>query len=180
VEVFPFHQIPRVFVKELNNLRSPRQTKKRQHNTMQHFRGKKAAFLKAFRQSPAIAPAADKIGVNRCTIYRWMEADHAFAEAVEDARQAAIDDLEAIHFEKARDRDTLARIHILRSRRGNIYGDRSKGAVECQPWQPEPLSPEQMKNALRVAMDSMRNCNLPAKSAQEADAEIVTDTDTPR
>ena len=65
-------------------------------NTMQHYRGKKAAFLKSVRVTYAIAPAADKIGVHRCTVHRWMQADPGFAEAVEDARQAAIDDIEAI------------------------------------------------------------------------------------
>ena len=146
---------------------------------MQHFRGKKAAFLKAFRQSPAIAPAADKIGVNRCTIYRWMEANHAFAEAVEDARQAAIDDLEAIHFEKARDRDTLARIHLLRSRRGNIYGDHGKVEAAAQPWQPPELSTELKAKLAKAMVDAMRDCNLPAKPAQETDAENKPDADTP-
>ena len=138
-------------------------------NTMQHYRGKKAAFLKSVRVTYAIAPAADKIGVHRCTVHRWMQADPGFAEAVEDARQAAIDDLEAVHFEKARDRDTLARIHILRSRRGNIYGDR-KVSGECQPWQPEPLSPEQMEKSLKAILAVFRDEGLFAKPVQEADA----------
>src|ERR1700688_4841066 len=77
--------------------------KTKRGNIMQHlFRGKRAAFLKAIRVTFAIAPAADQVGVNRVTIYRWMEADPAFAEAVADARRACVEDIEARHVEAAK------------------------------------------------------------------------------
>jgi hypothetical protein len=121
---------------------------------MQHFRGKKAAFLKAFRQAPAVAPAADKIGVHRCTVHRWMKADPTFTEAVEDARSAAVDDIEAVHFEKAKDKDTLARIHILRSRRGDVYADRA----ETQP----PPAPSFTQNNLTLSMANQSQPDIQA------------------
>lgn len=147
---------------------------------MQHsYRGKKAAFLKALRATYSVAPAADLADVHRCTVYRWMETDAKFRAAVHDTREACLDDIEARHFAAAKDKCTLSRIHLLKSHRRAIYGDHGKVEVAAQPWQPEPLSPEQMKNAWRVAMDSMRDCNLPAKPAEEADAEIVPDADKP-
>src|SRR5687768_16829264 len=44
-------------------------------------------FLDAYRQRPAIAPAARLAGVHRATVYRWM-ADPAFAGALRDADEA--------------------------------------------------------------------------------------------
>jgi hypothetical protein len=44
-------------------------------------------FLDAYRQYPAIAPAARLAGVHRATVYRWL-ADAAFADAMRDAADA--------------------------------------------------------------------------------------------
>ena len=140
---------------------------------MQQFRGKKAAFLKSLRATYAVAPAADQAGVHRCTVYRWMETDADFRAAVHDAREACLDDIEARHFAAAKDKCTLSRIHLLKSHRRGTYGDPGKGAVECQQWQPEPLTPAQMKKSLEAMLNVFREEGLLAKPVQEANAEIA-------
>lgn len=48
---------------------------------------KQRRFLNAFRQRPAIAPAARLAGVHRATVYRW-QSNTAFADAMEAAAEA--------------------------------------------------------------------------------------------
>jgi hypothetical protein len=105
---------------------------------MKHFSRKQTLLLKAIRECYAIAPACDRAGVGRTTCYRWLKADANFAEAIEDARQACVDDLEARHVEAAKGKCVISRIHFLKSHRREIYGDQKseierRPAPECPP-----------------------------------------------
>jgi hypothetical protein len=59
----------------------------------------KARFLEEFRQRGNISGTVHAIGIGRMTVYRWREADPAFAEQFQDAIKAATDllDGEARH-----------------------------------------------------------------------------------
>ena len=56
---------------------------------------KKKAFLAAFRQTGNVRLACEAAQVGRSTHYRWLEADAAYEEAFELAKEDAADILEA-------------------------------------------------------------------------------------
>jgi hypothetical protein len=85
---------------------------------------KKAAFIAALRADFAIAPAAKRAGVSRSTVYMWRAEDDDFAEAWDDAREAAVDVLERTLYKRAIRHDTVAGIFLLKGARPHIYRDR--------------------------------------------------------
>lgn len=56
---------------------------------------KKAAFLAAFRECGNVTLAANAAGVSRRSHYKWMAEDSEYATQFEDAKEAAVDLLEA-------------------------------------------------------------------------------------
>ncbi len=53
------------------------------------------------RLRPAIARAAERAGVGRRTVQRWMQRDEEFALAVDEARQDALDTIEHLVYLRA-------------------------------------------------------------------------------
>lgn len=145
---------------------------------MQHlFRGKRAAFLKAIRVTYAIAPAADQVGVNRVTIYRWMEADPSFAEAVVDARRACVEDVEAQHVAAAKGKCVISRIHFLKSHKAEVYGDKGKIEVEHHhnppPSQiPQEIQAKELREAIRLLVQATHQ-QPPIETVIEAEVSTV-------
>lgn len=62
---------------------------------------RKQRALEAIRQHLEFTAAAERISVDRRTLFRWREEDPEFAKACEDARQAAVDQLGASIYERA-------------------------------------------------------------------------------
>jgi hypothetical protein len=54
----------------------------------------KARFLDGLRQRGNIATAAREVRITRRTLYKWREADNAFAEAFADAAEEALESME--------------------------------------------------------------------------------------
>lgn len=55
---------------------------------------KKRAFLEAYAKCGNVSRAAREAGVRRPTVYDWVETDAAFAEAMEQAGEEAVEALE--------------------------------------------------------------------------------------
>lgn len=71
----------------------------------------KAKYVSALEQKLTDAAAARSAGVSVRTAIYWREEDHEFAQACADAKNVALDELEASMYERAkgmyRDEDTL-------------------------------------------------------------------------
>lgn len=62
---------------------------------MTHPQQTRDLVIEAMRVTGALGPACREVGVSRKTAYRWMSDDPAFREAIEDAREDALDNIEA-------------------------------------------------------------------------------------
>ena len=81
-------------------------------------------FLEAFRASANVRLACQAAGIDRKTAYRERDKDAAFAEAWDSAKEDAVDTLEAVVFQRARQAsDTLA-IFLLKAHRPHVYRER--------------------------------------------------------
>ena len=93
-------------------------------------------FLDAYRQRPAVAPAARLAGVHRATVYRWL-ADAAFAAAVREAAEAffAAHRAKVLEREAARQRWRDERERARRPMR-RYYLSRARGELPAGDWLP--------------------------------------------
>jgi Na+/H+ antiporter NhaB len=62
---------------------------------------KKAAFVRALAEAYTVTAACQAVGIGRRTVYDWRAADPAFAQAWDDALQAAFDRLESSMYRQA-------------------------------------------------------------------------------
>ena len=61
----------------------------------------KKAMLEALKKTfGRVSMAAEMVGINRCTHYKWLEQDAEYKEAFEEINEAAIDFVESKLFEK--------------------------------------------------------------------------------
>jgi AcrR family transcriptional regulator len=148
----------------------------------QTTRRRKRLFLETLRRTLGVAPAADAAGVSRATVYRWRSEDPDFASAWDSAVEAALDDLEKALHERAKTKDTLAAIAILRNRRRNIYNDSvANNQVNVQvlnaPALPLPgqsqADVEPLAQALLVLLGSGATTSPPAEKVIEVDVVTV-------
>lgn len=105
----------------------------------------KAAFLASYRDSGNVRLSAAKAGIDRSAYYRALDTDPEFATACADAREDAVDILEARAREGAtlgweepvifQGEDTGIRVRrvspsllmfLLKGLRAAVYGDRTK------------------------------------------------------
>lgn len=105
----------------------------------------KAAFLSALEETVTVIKAARVAGINRATVYAWLDADPEFAEAFREVDDGNVERLEAEAFRRAHDgvvkrekrneegeieyqeieySDTLLAL-LLKARRPNVYRDRA-------------------------------------------------------
>lgn len=76
----------------------------------------KRKFLEGIRLKASIYHAAQYAGVGRTTVYRWLESDELFAQAVADATEDAGDKLESSVYERAF-KDNLLAMFWLKAHR---------------------------------------------------------------
>lgn len=80
-------------------------------------------FLRALHATPNVTRAADYAGITKDTAYRERQRNPAFAQAWQNARERAVDDLEEAAFDRAKEvSDTLA-IFLLKCNRPEVYRD---------------------------------------------------------
>jgi hypothetical protein len=79
-----------------------------------------AGALESLRMSPSISAAGRTIGISRVTIHRLMQKDEAFALAVHDAREEALDTLEEVILARARQGQPVEKIVTKTDADGNV------------------------------------------------------------
>lgn len=128
----------------------------------------------------SVGATAEKIGVAKTTAYRWLEKEH-FQEAFNAALDRAVPLIEAAHIEKGLQKDTLARIHILKQR-SERYREKP---TEVQVQHQHQIGLAQGSEAIAAAaLSVMQNVGLlppPVDPVQQAkpvmEAAVVKDDD---
>ena len=91
-------------------------------------------FLEFFGMSMNVVLSAKGAGVDRTTIYRERQRNSNFAAAYEDARQEAIERLEAEAYKRAQNVSDTLLIFLLKSHKPDIYREQYEakhaGSVE--------------------------------------------------
>jgi hypothetical protein len=83
----------------------------------------KTIFLAAMRSYPVVRIACEKASISRAKAYQERALDPMFATAWTDAKDDGIDVLEAALHQRAREKDTLAAIFLLKHLRPAVYAD---------------------------------------------------------
>jgi hypothetical protein len=78
-------------------------------------------FLEIFSMSLNIALAAHGAGVDRRQIYRECDRNPEFAAQLKDAKAAAIERLEAVAYDRAKNVSDTLLIFLLKSHRPEVY-----------------------------------------------------------
>jgi hypothetical protein len=86
---------------------------------------RKTEFVTSMLSHLAITPAAEACQLHRSTVYRWMAADPAFRDAVNAAREVAVDALEDSAYARAMKGDVVLTIFLLKGNRPERYQDRA-------------------------------------------------------
>ena len=73
-----------------------------------------------------VTAAADKIGIERTSHYRWMKEDEDYKKSVEDIENIAVDFAESKLFKLINDGDTASTIFFLKTK------GKSRGYIEKQ------------------------------------------------
>jgi len=68
---------------------------------MTHPVEKRDEFLEAVKKYGTLGPAAQSVGIGLRTVERWMHDDKEFAKDVQEARDHALDDIEAALHKRA-------------------------------------------------------------------------------
>ncbi len=86
--------------------------------------GARRKVLEALRQGASISGAAKIAGVNRTTVYRWMDKNPRFAKDVADAYDEGTDHLEDVVLRLALEGNLGAAIFLLKGRRPQKWRER--------------------------------------------------------
>lgn len=78
---------------------------------------RKRSFIQGLIGTHTVFRAATIAGISKKTAYLWAEADPAFAEAWQEALESSSDELESCMYERAKEKDTLAGIFLLKKYR---------------------------------------------------------------
>ena len=87
---------------------------------------KKVAFLAAYSKTGNILVSAASAGIDRRTHYQWLKDDPVYASAFADAKEDAIESLEAEALRRARTGSDLLMIFLLKSLRPEKYCDKAR------------------------------------------------------
>jgi len=77
----------------------------------------KRVFLTAYRKKASVYHAAQVAGINRKTVYDWLQRDAGFNEALDDCKEDTADIMETSVFEKALAGDSLLKMFWLKAYR---------------------------------------------------------------
>ena len=95
---------------------------------------RKRVFIEAFREDGTIYHAALSARVNRCTVYRWLERDKAFAQALEDSKEDVYDKAETSAYKRAMAGDSILLMFYLKAHRPKF---RDRSTIDIQLLQNE-------------------------------------------
>ena len=95
---------------------------------------RKRAFIVALIDTHTVYVAAGRAGISKKTAYLWYEADKLFAEAWDESLESSTDVLESCMYERAKEKDTLAAIFLLKGYRPKF---RDRVTIDLQAVQDE-------------------------------------------
>lgn len=84
---------------------------------------RKARILAGLRRGLSRRAAAENTGVTKMTLWNHMQTDEEFRDAVVEAEESCIDEIENVLFEKAKGGDVRSIIHFLKCRRPEVWAD---------------------------------------------------------
>ncbi len=113
--------------------------------TANDVRHRKKAFLAAFADCGSITEAAERIGMDRTNHYVWLKSQEYRAD-FEHAREQAIQHLEDIAMQRAKDSSDTLLIFLLKCRNRPVFGDRQDLQVTGKDG--SPLIPVAMVDSL--------------------------------
>lgn len=91
-------------------------------------------FLELFGATCNITLACKGAGVSRGTVYGYQRDNEEFAQQMADAKQQAIETLEAICWDRAKKKSDLLMMFLLKAHRPEMYRERQEiqhsGSVE--------------------------------------------------
>jgi hypothetical protein len=77
----------------------------------------KVKFINAYREEGSVYHAAQAARIHRATVYKWIESDEEFAQAVEDSKEDCYDKAESSVYRKALAGDSLLLMFYLKAHR---------------------------------------------------------------
>jgi len=103
---------------------------------------RKAAVVEMLKDSPSLAHACRKLGLEYRNVWAWKEDDSDFADSLKKALSEKYDFLEGVMIDQGLEGNVSAAREVLRGRMPSIYGDKAKGDNEpvkiiIKGWQPE-------------------------------------------
>ena len=102
-------------------------------------KGWRQAFLAALREQGNVRFACEVAGVERSTAYRLREKDTAFATAWESALDDAVESLEQVAWERAKETSDTLLIFLLKAHRPAKYRETTKHEHSGPQGQPIAL-----------------------------------------
>jgi hypothetical protein len=118
-------------------------------------------FLKHFGRSGNIRAACEVAGIDRHTYYTWRREDPEFDRACEHAHEDALDSLEEVGWERARESSDLLLMFFLKAGRPAQYRERSQIDVYAKMTREELL-------AVIVATAPQLTAGEPEEGGEEA------------
>lgn len=85
---------------------------------------RKAAFLLAFRELCNISVSAEIVGIDRGTVYNWLDADPDFRAGFEKAREVGTELLEDVAWKRAQDTSDRLLVVLLKAYKPEKFGDK--------------------------------------------------------
>ena len=114
-----------------------------------------ARFLKAYRTGGTILDAAAAAKVGRRTHYDWLERDAAYAAAFAEAKEEAVEGLEAECYKRALNRSDLLLMFLLKAHKPGMYRDRWEGKLDTTAVV-APLTPAMLRHRSTAELEQAR------------------------
>lgn len=89
-------------------------------------------FLRLYRETGNVTLSARGAGINRNTVYERRKNNPAFAAIMDDAREEAIEILEAVANKRARESSDTLLIFLLKSLKPDTYGDKLRISYDAE------------------------------------------------
>jgi hypothetical protein len=121
---------------------------------------RKCRFITLYREHGSILHASKLTPVNRKTIYRWIESDEQFAEAVADSKDECVEELETSVYKRAFT-DSLLAMFYLKAHRPQY---RDKVTIDVQALNEEIQ--ERMKQVKQIPETLPQSLQIPPPLSQ--------------
>jgi hypothetical protein len=142
---------------------------------------RKCQFITLYREHGSILHASRLTPVNRKTVYRWIESDEQFAEAVADSKDECVEELETSVYKRAFT-DSILAMFYLKAHRPQY---RDKVQVDIAALNDEIQQRMKQVGVQKVPMESSLTMHFPSlpdeiqKEHQASQSLQVSPLDTP-